>query len=75
MLPQACTKAWPPFQWGSDTMANVPPAVDKAVQMAKAAQIIAYIKDNQLLTAVCLFVLWQAGAFLTAIQAAQGAVC
>ncbi len=75
MSPQACTKERPAFQWGSDTMANVPPAIEKAVQVAKTAQIIAYIKDNQLLTAACLFVLWQTGAFLTTVQAAQGAVC
>ncbi len=62
------------FQWGSDRMA-IPPVVKDAVQVAKTAQIIGYVKDNQLLTALCLFVLWQAGAFLTAVQAAQGAVC
>ena len=54
---------------------TIPPVVKDAVQVAKTAQIIAYIKDNQLLTALCLFVMWQAGAFLTAVQAAQGAVC
>ncbi len=56
-------------------MAQIPPAVEKAVQVAKTAQIIAYIKDNQLLTALCLFVLWQAGAFLTLANSAQGAIC
>ncbi len=70
----ACTKERPRFLWGSDRMA-IPPVVKDAVQVAKTAQIIAYVKDNQLLTALCLFVLWQAGAFLTAVQAAQGAVC
>ncbi len=57
------------------SMTAIPPAVEKAVQVAKTAQIIAYVKDNQLLTALCLFVLWQAGAFISALQAAQGAVC
>ena len=56
-------------------MASVPPAVEKAVQVAKAAQIVAYIKENQLLTAACLFLLWQTGAIITAASAAQGAVC
>ena len=71
----ACTRERRAFPWGSDSMASIPPAIENAVKVAKTAQIIAYVKDNQLLTAVCLFVLWQAGAFLTAIQAAQGAVC
>lgn len=75
MLHQVCTKAWPPFQWGSDLMANVPQAVEQAVKVAKTAQILAYVKENQLLTALCLFVLWQAGAFISMMNSAQGAIC
>ena len=70
----ACTKERRAFQWGSDRM-TIPPVVKDAVQVAKTAQIIAYVKENQILTALCLFVLWQTGAIVTAMSTAQGAVC
>ncbi len=57
------------------SMSQIPPTIENAVKVAKTAQIIAYVKDNQLLTALCLFVLWQAGAFISAANAAQGVVC
>ena len=57
------------------TMANVPQAVENAVKVAKAAQILAYVKENQLLTALSLFVLWQAGAFIYAWTTVTGAMC
>ncbi len=38
------------------------PVPDKAVTAAKMAQLGQLIKDNQLVTAVVVFVLWQAGA-------------
>ncbi len=56
-------------------MTKLPQPIVEAVQVAKTAQIIAYIKDNQLLTALCLFVLWQAGAFISMMNSAQGAIC
>jgi hypothetical protein len=56
-------------------MANVPQAVESAVKIAKTAQILAYVKDNQLLTAISLFVLWQAGAFIYAWTTVTGAMC
>ena len=56
-------------------MVKIPVEVENAVQVAKTAQILAYIKENQLLTALCLFVLWQTGAFLSAASQVQGAVC
>lgn len=49
--------------------------IQEAVRLAKTAQILHYIKENQLLTAVCLFVLWQAGAFVSAYSSVQGAMC
>lgn len=42
------------------------------IPLAKGAQIIQLVKDNQLITAVILFVLWQAGAVA---QAAEMAGC
>jgi hypothetical protein len=71
----ACTKEPRVFLWGSDLMATIPPVVKDAVQVAKTAQILSYMKENQLLTALCLFVLWQTGAIVTAMSTAQGAVC
>lgn len=56
-------------------MTNVPQAVENAVKVAKTAQIIHYVKENQLLTALCLFVLWQAGAFISAMNQVQGVMC
>jgi len=43
----------------SDTSSPVP--------LAKGAQIIQLVKDNQLVTAVIVFVLWQAGAVSEAL--------
>ncbi len=57
------------------TMATVPQSIESAVKIAKTAQILAYVKENQLLTALCLFVLWQAGAFIYAYQSVTGAMC
>jgi len=62
-------------RWGSDILVKIPVEVEKAVSLAKTAQILAYVRENQLLTALCLFVLWQAGAFIQAANAAQGVVC
>jgi len=56
-------------------MASVPPVVEKTLAAARTAQIVEYVKNNQLLTAVCLYVLWQTGAFLTAYTTVSGAVC
>lgn len=53
----------------------MPEAIANAVQTAKTAQILMYIKENQLLTALCLFVLWQTGAFISMMSSAQGVMC
>ena len=47
---------------------------EKAVDAAKLAQIGQLIKDNQLITAVVVFVLWQAGALAHAVTFVGG-VC
>lgn len=52
-----------------------PAAAEKVVAAAKMAQIMQLIKDNQLTTALVLFVLWQSGAILTAYTTAGGAIC
>jgi len=43
-------------------MTVVPETLEKVLPLAKGAQILALIKDNQLLSAAVLFILWQAGA-------------
>jgi hypothetical protein len=48
--------------------------VDQAIAATKSAQIIALIKDNQLLTAAIVFILWQAGAIAHAATVVGG-VC
>ena len=45
---------------------------EKVVPLAKGAQVLQLVKDNQLITAVIVFVLWQAGALA---QAAEMAGC
>lgn len=52
-----------------------PETVEKAIALAKTAQIAEFIRNNQILTAIGLFVLWQAGAFLSAYSHVQGAMC
>ncbi len=46
--------------------------VDAAVAATESAQIIALIKDNQLLTAAIVFILWQAGAIAQATSLVGG---
>jgi hypothetical protein len=58
---------WQRFRWGSDLMSTVP-EVKEIVPLAKGAQIVQLVKDNQLVTAAILFVLWQAGAVATAVE-------
>jgi len=43
---------------------------EEIVPLAKGAQIVQLVKDNQLVTAVILFVLWQAGAVAQAVELA-----
>lgn len=48
---------------------------EKALAVAKAAQIATLVKENQLVTALVLFILWQVGAFYSAQQYAAGVMC
>ena len=52
-----------------------PETVEKTAAAVKTAQIVQLIKDNQLMTALALFVLWQAGAFVQAYSYVQGGMC
>jgi len=51
-----------------------PPIPEKAVTAAKLAQLSQLIRDNQLVSAVIVFVLWQAGALANAVTFIGG-VC
>ena len=46
----------------------------KAVDVTRVAQILALVKDNQMLTAIVVFLLWQAGAIAQAATVIGG-VC
>lgn len=52
-----------------------PETVEKTAAAVKTAQIIQLIKDNQLMTALVLFVLWQTGTFIQAYSYVQGGMC
>ncbi len=41
---------------------------EDVVPLAKGAQVLKLVKDNQLITAVIVFVLWQAGAVSEALS-------
>lgn len=49
--------------------------IEKTINVARAAQIAVFVRENQLLTAAVMFVLWQTGAFLSAMTYVQGGVC
>ncbi len=46
-------------------MSQIP---EEVVPLAKGAQVLKLVKDNQLITAVIVFVLWQAGAVTEALS-------
>ncbi len=49
--------------------------VTKTATVARAVQIANLIRENQLISALVLFVLWQAGAFYSAQTYAAGVMC
>ena len=59
---------------GCELMADLG-STEKVVTAAKVAQLVTLIKENQLVTALVLFVLWQSGALLSAYSTAGGAIC
>lgn len=70
--------AYSPHPWGSDTMTKgvVPrEAITTAMDTAKFAQVLSFVKENQILTAICVYVLWQTGAFFSALGYVQGGMC
>ena len=55
--------------WGSDVV-TTPEHLKEIVPLAKGAQIVQLLKENQLVTAAILFVLWQVGAVADALALA-----
>lgn len=53
----------------------LPKPVETAIDATRWAQILHHVKENQLLTALGLFLLWQTGALLSAASYVQGGVC
>ncbi len=53
----------------------VMPDTEKVAAAAKAAQIATLVKENQLVTALVLFCLWQVGAFYSAQSYVSGVMC
>tara|TARA_Y100000589_G_C27177193_1_gene639266 strand:+ start:2626 stop:2805 length:180 start_codon:yes stop_codon:yes gene_type:complete len=49
--------------------------VEEVMDATKWAQMIALIRENQLATALALFVLWQTGVLLTLYGEVGGAIC
>jgi hypothetical protein len=52
-----------------------PEVVAEVMDATKWAQIIALVRENQLATALGLFVLWQTGVLLTLYGEVGGAIC
>jgi len=59
--------------WGSDVV-TTPEHLKEVVPLAKGAQVLNLIRENQLITAVIVFILWQAGALQSGIGLIGG-VC
>jgi len=49
--------------------------VEQVAATARAAQLLALIKENQLVTALVLFILWQTGALLSVSSQIGGVMC
>jgi len=56
-------------------MPTVPGTEIEVVPVARAAQLITLVKDNQLTTALVCFLLWQIGALASAHSYAAGVMC
>ena len=59
-------------------MKQIPAAAEIAestIDATRWAQIVTLVKENQLVTALCLFILWQTGTLLTISQEVGGVMC
>jgi len=51
------------------------PSTDQLIDSTRAAQLICLVKENQLVTALVCFLLWQIGALASAQSYAAGVMC
>ena len=51
------------------------PSTEQLIDASRAAQLIALVKENQLVTALVCFLLWQIGALASAQSYAAGVMC
>lgn len=51
----------------------IPP--EELAECGRMAQLLQLVKENQLLTAAILFVLWQTGSIMSAASYIQGGIC
>ncbi len=51
------------------------PSSDQVLDATKFAQIVTLVKENQLVTALVCFLLWQIGALASAHTYAAGVMC
>ena len=50
-------------------------ALEAADEVSQVKQIVDLVKENKLMTALVVFVLWQTGSLLTFYNEAGGAIC
>ncbi len=51
------------------------PSSEQVLEATKVAQIVTLVKENQLVTALVCFLLWQIGALASAHTYAAGVMC
>ena len=51
------------------------PSTEQIVDVTRAAQLVSLVKENQLVTALVCFLLWQIGALASAQTYAAGVMC
>ena len=56
-------------------MNESPKPIETVDEVGQAKQIVDLVKENKLMTALVVFVLWQTGTLLSFYQEAGGAIC
>ena len=56
-------------------MNESPSAIETADEVGQAKQIVDLVKENKLMTALIVFVLWQTGTLMDIYMQTGGAIC
>lgn len=56
-------------------MSTTPTPLENAIAVSRIQSLVILVKENQLVTALVLFLLWQTGAFLTVSEQVSGVMC